>query len=103
MGLGRTAVVAPPAKGIAAPPTGKPLARSYAPAAMETLAAIMRDSNQPPGRARMLIASFSTGKPAQTSHSTEFKWTFWSCGSSVVGYSLVPWTPSLERQLGRQV
>ena len=48
MGLGRTAVVAPPAKGIAAPPTGKPLARSYAPAAMETLAAIMRDSNQPP-------------------------------------------------------
>ena len=45
MGLGRTAIVAPPAKGIAAPLTGKPLARSYAPAAMETLAAIMRDSN----------------------------------------------------------
>jgi hypothetical protein len=48
MGLERT-VVAPPAKGIFDPRTGKPLARSYAPAAMETLAAIMRDSKQRPG------------------------------------------------------
>jgi hypothetical protein len=82
MGLGRTAIVAPPAKGIAAPPTGKPFAWSYAPAAIETLAAIMRDSNQPP-RARANADSIVLDRQARANvpqHRVDFL-VLWLVGS----------------------